>query len=82
MVKYRPEIVGLRAISVMAVFLFHLGCPPARGGYLGVDVFFVISGYLITGLVHCELRAKKFSVASFYARSIRRIAPALLLTVL
>ncbi len=72
---YRPEIDGLRAVSVIAVLLFHagLGCP---GGYIGVDVFFVISGFLITGLIVKELDNDSFSFASFWERRARRILPA------
>ena len=72
---YRPEIDGLRAVSVIAVLLFHagLGCP---GGYIGVDVFFVISGFLITGLIAKDLDNNSFSFASFWERRARRILPA------
>jgi peptidoglycan/LPS O-acetylase OafA/YrhL len=80
--KYRPEIDGLRAISVSAVMLFHLGAETARGGFVGVDVFFVISGYLITSLIHSQHAAGQFSLVSFYVRRIKRIAPALLVTIL
>ncbi len=77
---YRPEIDGLRAVAVLSVLLYHgnLGAP---GGYVGVDVFFVISGYLITGLIRKDLMAGKFSLASFWERRIRRIAPALFVMV-
>ena len=73
--KYRPEIDGLRAISVLAVILFHTGlaCP---GGYVGVDIFFVISGYLITNLIVKELKQKEFSIGGFWLRRARRILPA------
>lgn len=75
---HRPEIDGLRALAVGAVMLFHaqLGLP---GGFLGVDVFFVISGYLIAGLIGRELAAGTFRLAEFWERRIRRIAPALAL---
>ena len=76
--KYRPEIDGLRAISVLSVFIFHLGAKPLRGGFIGVDVFFVISGYLITNLIYGEWKENQFSLTSFYVRRIKRIAPALL----
>ena len=78
--RYRPEIDGLRAVSVLAIILFHLGV--TSGGYVGVDVFFVISGYLITSLICSERQRNEFSLLSFYARRIKRIVPALLATVL
>jgi peptidoglycan/LPS O-acetylase OafA/YrhL len=78
--RYRPEIDGLRAVSVLAIFLFHLGV--TSGGYVGVDVFFVISGYLITSLICSERQRNEFSLLSFYVRRIKRIVPALLATVL
>jgi peptidoglycan/LPS O-acetylase OafA/YrhL len=80
--RYRPEIDGLRAVSVLAVFLFHLGWKPAAGGYVGVDVFFVISGYLITTLIYTEHQNDRFSLIAFYVRRIKRIAPALIVVVL
>jgi len=80
--KYRAEIDGLRAISVLSVFLFHLGDKSASGGLVGVDVFFVISGYLITTLIYTESKNDQFSLASFYVRRIKRIAPALLTLIL
>jgi peptidoglycan/LPS O-acetylase OafA/YrhL len=80
--RYRPEIDGLRAVAVLSVFLFHLGGKVASGGYVGVDVFFVISGYLITSLILSERQRGEFSLVSFYVRRIKRIAPALLAVVL
>jgi peptidoglycan/LPS O-acetylase OafA/YrhL len=79
--KYRPEVDGLRAIAVMAVVLFHarLG---VSGGYIGVDVFFVISGYLITSLIIKDLEAGTFSFWKFWERRIRRILPALTVMIL
>jgi peptidoglycan/LPS O-acetylase OafA/YrhL len=74
--RYRPEIDGLRAIAVMAVLLFHLDLGLA-GGYVGVDVFFVISGYLITKLVVRDLAEDGFSILTFWERRVRRIFPAL-----
>lgn len=73
---YRPDIDGLRALAVLPVLLFHaqLGCP---GGYVGVDIFFVISGFLIAKLIFKELREEKFRLAEFWERRIRRILPAL-----
>jgi len=76
--KYRPEIDGLRALAVMPVVLYHAGLPWLPGGFMGVDVFFVISGYLITKIIWGELEAGHFSIARFYERRFRRIVPALL----
>jgi len=75
--KYRGDIDGLRAISVLGVMAFHLGVARIPGGFVGVDVFFVVSGYLITGLLAADLENSSFSLARFYERRIRRIAPAL-----
>ncbi|NEX64139.1 acyltransferase family protein [Noviherbaspirillum galbum] len=75
--KYRPEINGLRAIAVMPVILFHAGLSLCRGGFVGVDIFFVISGYLITSLLLAEMESGSFSLASFYERRARRLLPAL-----
>ncbi|HEY4103217.1 MAG TPA: acyltransferase family protein [Polyangiaceae bacterium] len=75
---HRNDIDGLRAIAVLSVVFYHLGPFKAvGGGFVGVDVFFVISGYLITGIIQSELDAGKFSVAAFYNRRVRRIFPAL-----
>lgn len=79
--KYRPEIDGLRAFAVIPVILFHAGFTFFSGGYLGVDVFFVISGYLITSILLSDLAQDKFSLANFYERRARRILPALFLVV-
>jgi hypothetical protein len=76
---YRPEIDGLRCIAVLSVILYHAGLPGFRGGFVGVDIFFVISGFLITGIVHGELRRGTFSLRGFYERRLRRIFPALAL---
>ncbi len=76
--SYRPDIDGLRAVAVMAVIWFHFGLPGIPGGFLGVDVFFVISGYLIAGIILRELDTGSFSFITFYQRRVRRIAPALL----
>jgi peptidoglycan/LPS O-acetylase OafA/YrhL len=75
--KYRQEIDGLRSLAIIPVLLFHLGTPLLTGGFLGVDVFFVISGYLITNIILEELTLKKFSIINFYERRARRILPAL-----
>lgn len=75
---YRPEIDGLRAVAVLLVLLFHAGLPGFHGGFAGVDVFFVISGYLISGILLRETAAGTFSFTGFYERRVRRIMPALL----
>ena len=77
--KYRREIDGLRAIAVLPVVLFHAGFSYFKGGYVGVDVFFVISGYLITSIILVETRSGSFSLLGFYERRARRILPALFL---
>ncbi|CCV04620.1 Acyltransferase 3 [Mesorhizobium metallidurans STM 2683] len=81
-IAYRREIDGLRAIAVIPVLLFHADVPYFSGGYVGVDVFFVVSGYLITSLIAAELTSGRFSLFEFYERRARRILPALLLVVL
>src|SRR5882672_6345659 len=75
--RYRPDIDGLRAVAILPVILFHYSVPGFSGGFVGVDVFFVISGYLIASLIHSELREGRFSILNFYERRIRRIFPAL-----
>lgn len=75
--QYRREIDGLRAVAVLPVILFHAGFSVFSGGYVGVDVFFVISGYLITSILIIELEQGDFSIARFYERRARRILPAL-----
>lgn len=76
--SYRPEIDGLRAIAVTAVILYHGKTLPLTGGFAGVDVFFVLSGYLITAILLAELQQSHFSVLRFYERRVRRILPALI----
>ena len=86
--NYRPEVDGLRAIAVGAVIFYHaqisfLGYEPFSGGFIGVDIFFVISGYLITSIILKELLTTgSFSFKYFYERRIRRILPVLLLVML
>ncbi len=75
--KYRPEIDGLRALAVIAVILFHAGFKFISGGFVGVDIFFVISGFLITTILIQDIEDKRMSLAHFYERRARRILPAL-----
>lgn len=82
MMVYRREIDGLRAVAVIPVILFHAGATLFSGGYVGVDVFFVISGYLITSILISELEGGNFSIARFYERRARRILPALFFVML
>ena len=79
---YRPEIDGLRALAVVPVVLYHAGLNWLAGGYLGVDVFFVVSGYLITTILRDQLATGTFSLSGFYLRRARRILPALLLVMI
>ena len=79
---YRPDIDGLRAIAVLSVIFFHFELGPFTGGFVGVDVFFVISGFLITRLIVSDLEAGHFSFRNFYIRRARRILPALFFTLL
>jgi peptidoglycan/LPS O-acetylase OafA/YrhL len=79
---YRPEIDGLRAIAVIPVILFHAGFSWFSGGYVGVDIFFVISGYLITSIILAEKQAGTFTILGFYERRARRILPALFFVML
>ena len=75
--KYRADIDGLRAIAVIPVVLYHAGVPGFAGGFVGVDIFFVISGYLICGMIDADIRKGAFSLGNFYKRRILRILPAL-----
>lgn len=79
---YRPELDGLRAIAVSAVVLYHAAPGVALNGYVGVDVFFVISGFIITTLIRGEIERGRFSLVGFYARRVKRILPALLVVIL
>src|SRR4051812_18023854 len=74
---YRPDIDGLRAVAVLPVVFFHAGFSFVSGGFVGVDVFFVISGFLITGILIREIVDGRYSIAEFYRRRARRIFPAL-----
>ena len=75
--KYRRDINVLRAISVVSVVLYHADINILKGGWLGVDIFFVISGYLITNIILSEIRNNNFSLKNFYVRRLKRIFPAL-----
>jgi peptidoglycan/LPS O-acetylase OafA/YrhL len=77
MTNYRREIDGLRALALLPVIFFHAGFGLFSGGFVGVDVFFVISGYLITSILLAEREAGAFSLIDFYERRARRILPAL-----
>lgn len=78
---YRRDIDGLRAIAVLAVIVFHVNKAWIPGGFVGVDIFFVISGYLITRNVAVDVLAGTFSIAEFYRRRVKRIAPAMFVVV-
>ena len=80
--KYRPEIDGLRAVAVIPVIFFHAGLTAFSGGYVGVDVFFVISGYLITSIIVDALKEDRFSFSDFYYNRAKRILPALFFVLL
>ncbi len=80
--RYRTDIDGLRALAVMAVIIFHTFPKVLPGGFVGVDIFFVISGYLITQIILSDLSNGEFSAASFYARRVRRIFPALIVVLI
>lgn len=82
MSSYRPDVDGLRAISILLVLFFHAGTSAFGGGFVGVDVFFVISGYLITSIIYREIAKGSFSFLWFYERRARRILPALITVVL
>jgi peptidoglycan/LPS O-acetylase OafA/YrhL len=79
MIHYRPDVDGLRAVAVLAVLIFHAFPAVLPGGFIGVDIFFVISGFLITGIILGELKRGTFTFGNFYSRRIRRIFPALAL---
>ncbi|MGB5298927.1 MAG: acyltransferase family protein [Thiogranum sp.] len=82
MIRYRADINGLRAVAVVPIVLFHAGYEWMPGGFIGVDIFFVISGYLISSILLDEMSQGKFSFIRFYERRVRRIVPALLLVLL
>lgn len=74
--NYRPDVDGLRAVSILTVVAFHLGVGFTKGGFIGVDIFFVISGYLITRIIADDMENNRYSIIRFYDRRIRRILPA------
>jgi peptidoglycan/LPS O-acetylase OafA/YrhL len=79
---YRPELDGLRAIAVLSVIFYHAGFSPFAGGFIGVDVFFVLSGYLMTSIILKEALSNTFALLKFYERRVRRILPMLMFTLL
>lgn len=81
MIQYRPDVDGLRAVAVLSVVVYHAGVSWLPGGFIGVDIFFVISGYLITGIVAGEIGEDRFSLGRFYVRRARRILPALFVVI-
>jgi len=81
-ISYRSDIDGLRAVAVLSVVGFHISPAWIRGGFVGVDIFFVISGFLISSIVYRELELNSFSIVEFYVRRIRRIYPALFVVLL
>src|ERR1035437_9746108 len=80
--KYRADIDGLRAIAILSVVFFHAFPKWIQGGFVGVDIFFVISGFLISTIIFESLEANSFSFLTFYSRRVRRIFPALLVILL
>ncbi len=80
--KYRPDIDGMRAVAVASVVLFHAFPNVLPGGFIGVDIFFVISGYLISSILMKSAEQGKFSIGEFYSRRVNRIFPALITVML
>ena len=81
MIGYRREIDGLRALAILPILLFHAGFKTFSGGFVGVDIFFVISGYLITSIIISEMESGTFTLTKFYERRARRIFPALFVVI-
>ncbi len=81
--NFRPDIQGIRALAILLVIFCHVGLPGFAGGFIGVDIFFVLSGYLITGLLLKEVELKnKINFLQFYSRRLKRLLPALITVVL
>lgn len=80
--NYRPDIEGLRAVAILLVIFYHAGFTSISGGFIGVDIFFVISGFLITSIIQKNIISNQFNLSDFYARRLRRIAPALIVMIL
>ena len=80
--KYRRDIDGLRCLAILPVVLYHAGTDYFPGGFVGVDVFFVISGFLITSIIRREIQQQTFTISGFYERRCRRILPALITVIL
>ena len=78
-IEYRRDIDGLRAFAIIPVVLYHAFPSYFPGGFVGVDIFFIISGYLISGIIMGQINAGEFSLLSFYAKRIRRIVPTLVI---
>lgn len=81
-IKYRPDVDGLRTVAVLSVLFYHAGLSGIPGGFMGVDIFFVISGFLITSLIVKDIEQNRFSMVSFWERRARRILPPLFLVIL
>lgn len=80
--RYRSDIDGLRAIAVLLVLIFHGGLSAFPSGFIGVDIFFVISGFLITSIISTSLKKQSFSLSDFYVRRLWRLQPALITVVI
>ena len=79
--KYRRDIDGLRSLAIVPVVLYHAGADQFSGGFVGVDIFFVISGFLITSIIRREIQQQSFTISGFYERRCRRILPALIVVI-
>ena len=79
--SYRPDIDGLRAVAVLSVLFYHAGITVIPGGFMGVDIFFVISGFLITSIIYNDIKAGSFSMPMFWERRARRILPPLFVVI-